>query len=119
MKGPTPASFDQFVLARSEPAQGRGFPPPGPPDIGKALPKSAARCVWLGFLLGGPATARRMEHYSDIQTYIQSREGRSSERFGHAKVRVRPGKYRGARRVTRSRACAPRLPGASSAVPRP
>ncbi len=37
----TPGGFDQFVLALSEPAQGSGFPPLGPPDLEKLMAVAA------------------------------------------------------------------------------
>jgi mannose-6-phosphate isomerase-like protein (cupin superfamily) len=37
----TPGGFDQFVLALSEPAQGSGFPPPGPPDMERLMAVAA------------------------------------------------------------------------------
>ena len=33
----TPAGFEHFVLALSEPAPGSGFPPAGPPDMEKVM----------------------------------------------------------------------------------
>ncbi len=37
----TPAGFDRFVLALSEPARGSGFPPPGPPDLAVLMATAA------------------------------------------------------------------------------
>lgn len=36
-----PGGFEQFALALAEPAQGPGFPPPGPPDMGRVMAAAA------------------------------------------------------------------------------
>jgi hypothetical protein len=37
----TPAGFEDFVLALSEPAPASGFPPAGPPDMEKLMAAAA------------------------------------------------------------------------------
>jgi hypothetical protein len=37
----TPAGFEHFVLALSEPAPASGFPPAGPPDMEKVMAAAA------------------------------------------------------------------------------
>ncbi len=39
----TPAGFEEFVVALSEPAMGPGFPPDVPPDMAKVMAAAAAR----------------------------------------------------------------------------